>query len=220
MNKVTTLLASTLLMTLVAGCSAGGSPGSRPSTNPSATSGSQATTAATSAPALAMPTATGGAMAGMDHGGMSAPFDAMFIDGMIMHHQGAIEMAKEAQTKATKPEIKTLAAAIIKAQEAEIKQMKAWRQEWYADLKDTGGMQMDMGAMTVKDGAEPYDVRFIAAMIPHHESAITMSQQALQRSEHAELKTLAGDIIKAQTSEIAQMKQWYEAWTGKPFAVQ
>ena len=33
----------------------------------------------------------------MDHGSaaMNAPFDAMFIDGMIKHHQGAITMVEE-----------------------------------------------------------------------------------------------------------------------------
>src|SRR4051794_35659017 len=52
----------------------------------------------------ATPTATSD-MGGMNMGGTptansNAPFDAQFIDGMIKHHQGAIDMAKEAQTKA------------------------------------------------------------------------------------------------------------------------
>jgi len=74
-----------------------------------------------------------------------------------------------------------------------------------------------MGAMNVSEGTELYDVRFIAAMIPHHESAITMAQQAVQRAEHPELKKLAEAIITAQTAEITQMKQWYQTWTGKPY---
>lgn len=172
------------------------------------------------APVAPAAAATTSGMAGMDHGSisMAAPFDAMFIDGMIVHHQGAIDMAKDAQTKATKPEIKALTKAIIKAQDAEIKQMQTWRKQWYPDLKDTGSMRMNMGPMSVAEGSEAYDVRFIAAMIPHHESAIMMAQQAKQRAEHTELKTLADDIIKAQTTEIEQMKQWYSGWAGKSYA--
>lgn len=151
------------------------------------------------------------------HGGHSAtdpnaPFDAQFIDAMIVHHEGAIVMAKDARVQAQRAEIKTLAEAIISAQDAEIKQMKTWRAGWFAELKDTGGMAMDMGPMAVPAGDAPYDIRFIDAMIPHHEGAIAMAKEALAKSERAEIKALAQTIITAQTAEIAQMKQWREAW--------
>ena len=79
--------------------------------------------------------ATGGI--GMDMGTMemspdaSKPFDQRFIEAMISHHNGAIAMAQEAQTKAEHPEIKQLGEAIIKAQEAEVTQMQEWQREWF-----------------------------------------------------------------------------------------
>lgn len=57
-------------------------------------------------------------------------FDLMFLDMMKPHHAGAIAMAKDALGKAEHPEIKTLSNQIIKAQEAEIKQMDAWKASW------------------------------------------------------------------------------------------
>jgi uncharacterized protein (DUF305 family) len=57
-------------------------------------------------------------------------FDLLFLDMMTPHHDGAITMAKEALTKAEHPEIKTLANQIIKAQEEEIKKMRAWKTSW------------------------------------------------------------------------------------------
>ncbi len=57
-------------------------------------------------------------------------FDLMFLDMMTPHHAGAITMAKEALAKAEHPEIKTLSNNIIKAQEAEIKQMADWKSKW------------------------------------------------------------------------------------------
>ena len=57
-------------------------------------------------------------------------FDLQFLDMMTPHHQGATVMAKEALTKAEKPEIKQMAQNIIKAQEAEIKQMADWKAKW------------------------------------------------------------------------------------------
>ncbi len=57
-------------------------------------------------------------------------FDNHFLEMMTPHHQGATTMAKESLTKAEHPEIKTLANQIIKAQEAEIKQMADWKAKW------------------------------------------------------------------------------------------
>lgn len=54
-------------------------------------------------------------------------FDLMFLDMMKPHHAGAIAMAKDALGKAEHQEIKTLSDQIIKAQEAEIKQIDAWK---------------------------------------------------------------------------------------------
>jgi uncharacterized protein (DUF305 family) len=54
----------------------------------------------------------------------------MFLDMMTPHHAGAVEMAKEALQKAEHAEIKTLSNNIIKAQEAEIKQMADWKAKW------------------------------------------------------------------------------------------
>lgn len=52
--------------------------------------------------------------------------DIDFVEGMIPHHQGAIDMAKVVLEKGKDPEIKKLAEGIVKAQESEIKMMQDW----------------------------------------------------------------------------------------------
>lgn len=57
-------------------------------------------------------------------------FDKAFLEQMIIHHQGAVEMAELALTNADKQEIKDLSKAIIQAQNTEIEQMKNWQKSW------------------------------------------------------------------------------------------
>ena len=57
-------------------------------------------------------------------------FDKVFLSEMIVHHQGAITMAKEAQSNAKHQEIKDLAGNAITAQQNEINQMHAWQAQW------------------------------------------------------------------------------------------
>lgn len=58
-------------------------------------------------------------------------FDKAFLSEMIMHHEGAVDMAEAALENAKHEEIKTMANAIISAQTAEIKQMQDWQKAWY-----------------------------------------------------------------------------------------
>jgi uncharacterized protein (DUF305 family) len=177
---------------------------------------------------------------GMNHSGMNhnmdlgpadADLDLRFIDGMLPHHEGAVIMAKEALQKSKRPEIRKLADEIIKSQNKEITQMKQWRQAWYPKAPSTPmvwhaqmnhmmpmsteqiksmRMDMDLGAADVQ-----FDLRFLDAMIPHHEGAVVMALDAVKKSKRPEIKKLAQTIISSQQVEIEQMKGWRQAWYKK-----
>ena len=59
------------------------------------------------------------------------PFDLAFIDAMILHHQAAIDAARNALTRSSREEILRLAEAIISAQLRETDQLGQWRADWY-----------------------------------------------------------------------------------------
>ena len=162
-------------------------------------------------------------------------FDAQFIDMMVPHHQGAVDMARVAQQRAEHPEIAQMAEAIISAQEAEIGQMRAWRLAWFGSsetpsldqmpmvpgmggghMAHGGSGTMDMAAdvEALRNAPEPFDKAFIEAMIPHHQSAIDAAKAAESRAERPEIKELARAIISDQQREIEQMQQWLQAWYG------
>jgi uncharacterized protein (DUF305 family) len=64
------------------------------------------------------------------HGKTGDNYDKAFIEGMIVHHEGAIDMARQSATNAKHEEIKQLSRDIIAAQEKEIDLMKQWQAAW------------------------------------------------------------------------------------------
>jgi uncharacterized protein (DUF305 family) len=173
----------------------------------------------------AIATATGCGSSHDDDHGMSTGMhsmsdnrtDAAFVTDMIPHHQGAIDMARIALTRAEHPELKRLATSIIADQRAEIGQMRemggmhAGSAHMEMD-EHMMGMDMDLPALR---RARPFDRAFIEAMIPHHQGAIRMARMELATGKDGETQALAKRIIAAQTKEIAQMRAWLRDWYGK-----
>jgi uncharacterized protein (DUF305 family) len=146
----------------------------------------------------------------------AVPYDLQFLDTMTKHHQGAIEMSRMAAGKIQHADLAKLAASIPDAQQKEIDQMRAWRDQWYPgraaagnmDMPGMAGSMMDMEHMQSMQRGKAYDAMFIDMMIPHHEGALTMSRDALAKAEHPEVKELAQRIIDAQAAEIQRMREW------------
>jgi uncharacterized protein (DUF305 family) len=180
-----------------------------------------------------------GGMAGMDHSNMDHGSmgmgsgemarqmvmengkysDERFIDAMVPHHQGAIEMAKVALKHAEHEEIKELSHNIISSQQAEIEELKSIKKEEFGtsqvpmemSQEQMRGMGMMMDPQELAD-KEPFDKAFIDAMIPHHQSAIYMAQVAHEKSHNPHIKELAEHIMSAQQAEIEHMTHWRQQW--------
>jgi uncharacterized protein (DUF305 family) len=170
----------------------------------------------------------------MDHGSMGMGAESMarqmvmengkysdrrFIDAMVPHHQGAVEMAEVALKNAEHEEIIQLSRNIISSQQAEIEELKAIKQEEFGtsevpmemSQEQMRGMGMMMDPQQLAN-QKPFDKAFIDAMIPHHQSAIYMARVALEKSKNTKIKELAQNIISAQQREIEQMTQWRQQW--------
>ena len=245
MKSTSFALRSAMLLALALGIALGLTSGSSASTP---TAGQDVNRDGTPGPASAClvdstPTASGMNMSGTPPMSMmmDMEFDLAFIDMMIVHHEGAVTMAKIALERGEHQEVRSLAEDIISSQDAEIELLRSWRTDWYPDapnvtmsvmmqmedvghmvpgmhelMESMGNMQMDPASDTAAlcSVTESFDLAFIDMMIPHHESAIRMAESALTFAQHLEIKEMAQEIIGAQQQEIGQMKDWRTTWYG------
>ncbi len=145
--------------------------------------------------------------------------DERFIDAMVPHHRGAVEMAEVALQNAEHEEIEQLSENIVATQEAEIEKLKEIKKEEFGTSRipmemgpdEMGNMGMMEDPQALAD-EEPFDKAFIEAMIPHHRSAIEMADVALDKSDNPQIRELAEGIVGAQEREISQMQAWREDW--------
>lgn len=166
----------------------------------------------------------------MDDMGMASPSsttgasaaDAMFAQMMIPHHEQAVEMSTLAETRASSPEIKELAAEIKGAQQPEIDQMTAWLEEWGMPVMSgmdamgehgghgMSGMLTDDQMQQLADAQGPeFDRLFAEFMILHHEGAIDMAEDVVD-SKDPRVAALAQAILTTQAEEIAQMRAFLD----------
>ena len=148
-------------------------------------------------------------MGGMDHSMMMVKSEREFLEGMIPHHQEAVDTSKEVIARGgSTPDIKKLAQDIISAQEKEIAMMKGWYQDWYraeyaANPKDYKPMMRDLSKLS----GSSLDKVFLEDMIQHHMGALMMAESVQPYIENQEITDLTKAITKTQTAEITLMKK-------------
>ena len=71
----------------------------------------------------------------------ASDFDRAFIEAMITHHGGAMDMAAVELRNGQNARLKELARSIIEAQQREIQQMEGWFADWYGEEspQESGG---------------------------------------------------------------------------------
>ena len=140
--------------------------------------------------------------------------DIEFVQGMIPHHEQAIQMSELAAKHANSPDVKTIASTITTKQEEEIKTMETLLHEWKVEKEMGGHGGMHPGMLSdpqLKELEEArgveFDKLFLKGMVEHHKGAISMAEEAEHKGENKEVKKLAADIKRAQEREIEEMEK-------------
>lgn len=148
--------------------------------------------------------------------------DVAFVQGMIPHHQQALEMTALVGDRAADPDLKAIAERIEVSQVAEMDQLEGWltaRGESVSGMHAGHGdgehgmpgmlTPQEMDRLERASGPR-FDRLFLLGMIRHHEGAVLMVESLLTEGEggqESEVFQLAGHIGSDQQVEIAAMKR-------------
>ena len=160
-----------------------------------------------------------------------SPDDVQFMQGMIMHHQQAVEMTALIASHTDNKDLRLLGAKISSSQSDEIKFMQRWlaargepvsmAMPGMPDM-DASGKPMplmpgmltpeQMEALRNAKGAE-FDHLFLVGMIQHHNGALIMVKDLFDTAgagQDADLFDFATDADNTQRAEIKIMQAMLE----------
>ena len=156
-------------------------------------------------------------MQSMMHSMMQMPtsqFDQSFLQNMIHHHSGAIDMSHIVVQNATHLELRQFAQKVIDTQSQQNQEMSIWLKNLFKSSASMAPMPID--EQTTKQlrslSGRDLEIQYMQAMIVHHQEAVEMGRMAEQKAERLEIKELATSIVTEQSTEISQLNQWLSDW--------
>ena len=156
--------------------------------------------------------------------------DIAFMQGMIMHHNQAVEMTALLAVRGSDPAVKEMGRRIAVSQTDEMRYMKQWLSDrglpttMQVDGMDMNMPGMDMSALmpampgmltpaqmaALKAASGPaFDHLFLTGMIQHHTGALTMVKDLFANpgaGQDPQLFDFSNDVDNTQTAEIDIMK--------------
>jgi len=149
------------------------------------------------------------APAQMDLGSAGALVDLRYVNAMISHHVVAMRLAEQLAQNSKRPAMQELAKSILADEPSAIAELYAWKKQWYQDARTVP----DPAVPNLGPAGETFDLRFINAMIAHHQEGINMTREIRTKSVRPEVldnadKVEAFLINGIQTLE-ALRSEWY-----------
>ena len=134
--------------------------------------------------------------------------DIRYINRMATHHRGAMLLAEQISTKTNQAEIKDLAGDILKNEPKLIEELYVWKKEWYRDSRPAA----DPIVANLGPADKNTDLRFLNALIYHHEEGIAMTKEIRTKSSRAEILDNADAVEQFLTKSLIMLKEWRKNW--------
>ena len=145
----------------------------------------------------------------MDLGQPDKWVDLRYLEAMIAHHQETMLLGRQFQSGA-RPELKSFAVELLKSEPPAITELYRYKKEWYHDSRTVREPQVaHLGSWN-----KTFDLRFLNALIAHHERGIKMAMEIRMKSSRSEILDHANHTEHLLQSDLQKLRSWREAWYG------
>ena len=141
--------------------------------------------------------------------------DVMFLQMMVPHLAQGQDIAHLARDRASRDDIRTLAAAIESTQADEVTTMSARLRDWHQpptaqvnSHSEHGGMPATANeevAALRKSNGQDFDRRFLNVMIARQDDAIQLAKVESATGSDPDVKALADRVDRSRSAQIHQM---------------
>ncbi len=148
--------------------------------------------------------------AAMNLGVADGLVDLRYLNAMIAHHRGAVLLAEQLESRTSRPELQELAAEIQKNEPLLIAELVQWKKQWYGDYRPV----RDPTVPQLGKAEDTVDLRFLNALIAHHEAGIVMTQEVKTKSTRSEVLDNADAIEAFLRQSTGILRQQRKSWFG------
>ncbi len=134
--------------------------------------------------------------------------DLRYLNSMAEHHMAAILLAQQIEGKTEREELQNLAREIQADEPALIAELYTWKSDWFGDttqVKPPTVAQLGPADETV-------DLRFLNALIAHHEMGIEMTQEVRLKSSRPEILNNADTVEQFLEDTLVTLKEMRKEW--------
>lgn len=152
---------------------------------------------------------------------LSGDPDFDFTRVMVAHQNAAVALATQLLKQSDDERLVRVARLIVENHQAESEQLSTWLGRYDEANPGRDAEQIRAIYQTVLDGvaddreefrvAGDADWVFANAMIWHNELSIALGQVMLNHSVDAQLRILAGDVVRNANRDIAELRNWMQS---------
>lgn len=144
----------------------------------------------------------------MDLGQADRWLDLRYINAMIAHHRGAMLLAEQVAPLTNRQEIQDLTAKILADEPPAIDELYQWKADWYNDTRQV----KDPIVPNIGTADTNLDLRFLNALIAHHQDGLIMTKNAKLKSSRTEILNNADAVDTFLTTTLQIFQDWRKQW--------
>lgn len=151
---------------------------------------------------------------------LSGDVDVDFSRLMVAHQDAGVQMAQQLLAQTEDERLRRVAELIVDKHRDGLEALNTWLQRYdEADPQDDATLIRETYQTVLDDFAQnraefrlgdTAETRFANAMIWHHELVVSLGQVMLDHSVDAQLRILAGDVVREANRDIAELRNWQQ----------